>query len=119
MLYSEEDALRIGRWCRSMTAPEVRPFLHFLPWMHDSRVVLYEYQAGTGRYYVFAHLLFDEVTQLWTLFSRRRAGGIRRYAEVEPARDVQRILDYLWDCDDPIFHERLPQSYPNPEVSPK
>lgn len=119
MLYSEDDALRIGRWCRSMTSPEVRPYLYFQPWMHDSRVVLYEYQADPERYYVFAHLLYDEVTRLWTLFSRHRSGGIRRYQAVSPTRNVQHILDYLWHCDDPIFHDRLPQSYPDPEESPK
>lgn len=119
MLYSEDDALRIGRWCQAVTTPELRRHIYLLPMMHDDQVTIYEYQTALQRYYVFAHLAYDSVTRMWTLFSRHRKGGFTRYAGVAPTRDVQRILDFLWDCDDQIFVSRRSQFYQNPERWPK
>ena len=114
MLFPEEDARRIGQWCWSMTTPEVRKELYIIPWFSEDRATIYEYQAKPQLYFVFAHLLYDPLTKMWTLFTRHRAGGMTRYPGLSPTRNLQKILDFLWDADDAIFLERLPQHYPDP-----
>lgn len=114
MQFPESDALLIGRWCQSMTTPEVRQKIYMQPWFCENRASLYEYQSNCKLYFVFAHLVYDPFTKMWTLFSRHRAGGMVRYQGITPTRNLQKILDFLWDVDDDIFHERLPARYPDP-----
>ncbi|QPK80009.1 DUF3024 domain-containing protein [Corynebacterium lizhenjunii] len=108
MAISELDVARIKRWCKKKVPEHLWDQVKLEADVTNRHVTIVEVRPpwdgeGDPTRFPIARLRYTATTRLWSLYWRDRNLKFHEYDYFPPTQDVQSILDYLDNTDDPIF----------------